>query len=94
MVFSLWNTAEMATRKLAISVPEDVVHDVDAAAKQRGMTRSGFITHILRRIARARSDAEISRRVNEVFADPEVAKEQAETARQFSRDDTERGTGW
>jgi len=84
----------MATRKLAISVPEDVVHDVDAAAKKRGMTRSGFITDILRRIARARSDAEISRRVNEVFADPEVAKEQAETARKFDRNATERGTEW
>ena len=94
MVFSLWNTIRMATRKLAISVPEDVVQDVDAAAKKRGMTRSGFITDILRRIARARSDAEISRRVNEVFADPEVAEEQAKTARQLSRNVTERGTEW
>jgi len=94
VVFSVWNTAQMATRKLAISVPEDVVHDVDAAAKKRGMTRSGFITDILRRIARARSDAEISRRVNEVFADPEVAKEQAETARKFNRNATEHGTEW
>jgi metal-responsive CopG/Arc/MetJ family transcriptional regulator len=84
----------MAVRKLAISIPEDVVREVDAAAKKRGMTRSGFISDILRRIARARTDAEIARRVNEVFADPEVAREQSETARRFSRNAPERGAEW
>ena len=84
----------MPTRKLAISVPEEVLDEVDGAAKQRGMTRSGFITYVLRRLARARTDAEISRRVNELFSDPEVAREQAATAKEYRRLAPLRGAEW
>jgi metal-responsive CopG/Arc/MetJ family transcriptional regulator len=83
MVFSAWNT--MAVRKIAISVPEDVVDRVDDAARERGITRSRFISDVLRRVAAARSDAEISRRVDALFRDPKVVAEQAATARATSR---------
>jgi hypothetical protein len=36
-------------------------------------------------LARARTDREISRRVNAVFAEPDVAREQLHTARASSR---------
>jgi metal-responsive CopG/Arc/MetJ family transcriptional regulator len=71
----------MAAKKIAISVPEDVLDQVDRAASQRGLTRSGFITEVLRRVAAARADAEVRRRVDELFSDPDVAEEQRETAR-------------
>ena len=57
----------MPVKKIAISVPPDVIRQVDLAARERGVTRSRFITDVLRRVARARSDAEIKRRVNEVL---------------------------
>ena len=62
-------------------MPEDVLAQVDAAAAERGENRSRFITQMLVLLARARTDREISRRVNAVFADPEVAREQVKTAR-------------
>ena len=71
----------MAVRKIAISVPEDVLAQVDAAAAERGENRSRFITEMLVLLARARSDREISRRVDAVFADRDVAHEQVKTAR-------------
>jgi metal-responsive CopG/Arc/MetJ family transcriptional regulator len=71
----------VAVRKIAISVPEDVLSQVDAAAAERGENRSRFITQMLILLAQARTDREISRRVNAVFADPEVAREQVKTAR-------------
>ena len=52
---------------------------------------AGFL---LRRIARARTDAEISRRVNELFSDPEIACEQAETAKDLGRVAPARGVEW
>jgi hypothetical protein len=58
-----------------------VLVQVDAAAAERGENRSRFITQMLVLLAQARTDREISRRVEAVFADPEVAREQAETAR-------------
>jgi hypothetical protein len=84
----------MAARKLAISVPEEVIRKVDQAAKRRGMTRSGFITDVLSHVARARTDAEIARRVNDLFSDPEIAGEQVETAKQFRRIAPRRGAEW
>ncbi len=37
----------MASSKIAITIPEEVLHEVDAAARARGETRSGFISRIL-----------------------------------------------
>lgn len=84
----------MAAKKLAISVPEEVIREVDHAAKRRGMTRSGFITDVLSHVARARTDAEIARRVNDLFADAEIAGEQVETAKRFRRIAPRRGAEW
>lgn len=84
----------MAARKFAISVPENVMRQVDRAARRRGMTRSGFIAEVLARVARARTDFEISRRVDAFFADPEIAREQVETARAFRRAAATAGTEW
>lgn len=56
-------------KKIAISVPEAVLSEVDRAAKRRGVTRSRFISEVLAKVAAARSDAEIRRRVNAIFSD-------------------------
>ena len=84
----------MAARKFAISIPEDVMGHVDRAAKSRGMTRSRFISHVLAQVASARTDAEISRRVDALFSDQEVANEQAETVRAFRASAPRAGTEW
>lgn len=84
----------MAVRKLAISLPEEVLAEVDAAAAERGQTRSGFISATLGYLARARTDREMSRRANLVFADEEVRKEQVRTARALARIRPKAGTRW
>ena len=84
----------MAARKFAISVPEQVMGEVDEAAAERGWTRSRFISHVLRIAARAQSDAAITRKVNALFADPELAREQRETAEAFAKVRTSAGTKW
>lgn len=73
----------MGARKFAISIPEEVMEQIDEAAARRGITRSRFISDVLRTAARARTDAEITRRLDEVFSDPEVAREQRRTSRAF-----------
>jgi hypothetical protein len=84
----------MRSKKLAISVPADVIEEVDRAAKHQGVTRSRFITDVLRRIARARRDAEITKRINQLFADPDIADEQEKTARDFRAVSSESGVEW
>lgn len=66
----------MAHRKTAIAVPEDILDEVDRAARARGESRSAFISRILRLAMRARRDAEITRRLDALFADESLAEEQ------------------
>lgn len=82
----------MAVRKIAISVPEDVMAVVDRAAARRHTTRSAYITEVLRRVASARTDAEITRRIDAVFSDRDVAREQRATAAALAA--AEPGAGW
>ena len=80
----------MATAKVALTIPEDVLEAVDAAARERGESRSGFVSLVLRAAMRARSDADITRRLYEIFADPAVAAEQLRVAEELDS----AGTDW
>ena len=84
----------MSVRKFAISVPEEVMEQVDETAAEWGVTRSRFITEVLRRVARLRSDAEVTRRLDEVFGDPGVAQEQKTMNRSLLNARRDAGTEW
>ena len=84
----------MAAKKFAISMPEDVMEQIDRAAADRGITRSRFIAEVLKKTARARTDAEITRRLNDVFSCEETTSEQRKTARDFQRVASSVGTEW
>lgn len=85
----------MASLKIAITVPEDVLSEVDTAARERGESRSGFISRILRAALRARRDAGITRQLNELFADEAVVSEQARIVRETdSAGDDWSDEGW
>jgi Arc/MetJ-type ribon-helix-helix transcriptional regulator len=80
----------MAHRKTAIAVPEEILDEVDRAARARGESRSRFINRILRLALRARRDAEITRRLDALFADESVA----EAVRRESDDLARLGVDW
>jgi len=76
--------------KIAITVPEEIVTQVDDAARKRGESRSTFISRVLRAALRARRDAEITRRLDELFQNEEVAAEQTRVTRELDA----AGTDW
>jgi metal-responsive CopG/Arc/MetJ family transcriptional regulator len=80
----------MALRKTAIAVPEDLLQQVDDAARARNESRSRYVTRILRLAVRARRDAAITRRLDELFADARVADAQRQEAAVLD----ELGTDW
>jgi metal-responsive CopG/Arc/MetJ family transcriptional regulator len=67
----------MPLRKTAIALPGDLLVAVDRAARERHESRNQFVTVVLRHAVRARRDAEITRRLNELFATPALAKDHA-----------------
>ncbi len=80
----------MPLRKTAIAVPDDLLAEVDRAARQRHESRNRFVTRVLQHAVRARRDAEITRRLNELFAAPEFAEQQRREASQLDA----MGTPW
>ena len=73
----------MPLRKTAIAVSDDLLAAVDRAARQHHESRNRFVTRVLRHAVRARRDAEITRRLNELFAAPELTKQQSREASDF-----------
>jgi metal-responsive CopG/Arc/MetJ family transcriptional regulator len=66
----------MSTRKTAIAIPEELLSAVDRAAEAKGESRSRYITNLLRIAMKARRDAEVTHRLNELFASEVTADEQ------------------
>jgi metal-responsive CopG/Arc/MetJ family transcriptional regulator len=70
----------MPLRKTAIAVPDDLLAAVDRAARERRESRNRFITWVLEHAVLARRDADITRRLNELFATPEFVAQQSHDA--------------
>lgn len=80
----------MGARKTAISVPEELLDQVDRAARERGESRSRFINRVLRAAVRARHDAEVTRRLDEIFAAGDLRTELADSAEELDAE----GSDW
>lgn len=75
----------MPLRKTAIAVPDDLLAAVDRVARARRESRNQFVTCVLRHAVRARRDAEITRRLNELFATRDLAQQQSREASELDR---------
>jgi metal-responsive CopG/Arc/MetJ family transcriptional regulator len=70
----------MPLRKTAIALPDNLLAAVDRAAESRGESRNRFVTRVLQEAVRARRDADVTKRLNELFTNVEIAQEQTRTA--------------
>lgn len=75
----------MAHRKTAIAVPGELLEEVDRAARERGESRSRFINRVLRLAVRARRDAEVTRRLDALFADESLREEQRRETHEWAQ---------
>jgi len=80
----------MPLRKTAIAIPEKLLAAVDLVARERRESRNRFVTRVLQHAIRARRDAAITRRLNELFATPGLAVEQTGEASELDA----AGTPW
>jgi metal-responsive CopG/Arc/MetJ family transcriptional regulator len=75
----------MPLRKTAIAVPDDLLAAVDRVARSRRESRNRFVARVLEQAVRARRDADITRRLNELFAAVEVTEHQRRQASELDR---------
>jgi metal-responsive CopG/Arc/MetJ family transcriptional regulator len=64
------------TKKIAITIPNSLVLQVDAISKQQGLSRSRFISDVLRERIEDERNQRIKEAYDRVFSDQDIYNEQ------------------
>ena len=84
----------MNTQKVAITMPTDLLTTIDDVSKQKGMSRSRYISTILREKVLDEKEKQIKSSYNRVFSDELILKEQLETASWLEGTGSKAGQEW
>ena len=84
----------MNTKKVAITVPKDLIVLVDEISRLKGISRSMFISRVLREKLQEEKDQQLKEAYNRVFSDDSIRKEQIDTAEWFEGSGNNEGQGW
>ncbi len=84
----------MNTQKVAITVPVDLLTIIDDISKQKGMSRSRYISTILREKVLQEKEKRIKAAYNRVYSDELILKEQIETASWLEGAGSKKGQEW
>jgi metal-responsive CopG/Arc/MetJ family transcriptional regulator len=84
----------MNTLKVAISMPPYLLKSIDNIRKKRGLSRSKYISSLLREIISAEENKEIRKAYDTVFSEDKIKKEQLETSRFYDGAGSSKGEEW
>jgi len=84
----------MNTQKVAITIPMNLVNIIDAISKQRGLSRSKFISIILEERVSEERNRSIKEAFDRIFSDESVCNEQLQTAGWFKGSGNIEGQEW
>ena len=84
----------MNTQKVAITIPNDIIAIIDKISKKTGVSRSKYISEVLRDKIKEEQGKKLTSAYNDVFADESIKKEQLETAEWFKRSGDSEGESW
>ena len=84
----------MERQKIAITIPADLLAAIDAASSRRKVSRSRFISLLLLEKMEEERARDLRQAYDTVFSDPQIQKEQIETAAFFEALGDEGGQQW
>ena len=84
----------IGTQKIAITMPNVLVKEIDALSQQKRLSRSRYITQAVREKIESEKKRFITETYDKVFSDEEIQKEQLETAKCFEGAGSEGGQEW
>jgi metal-responsive CopG/Arc/MetJ family transcriptional regulator len=84
----------MTTQKVAISMPEDLIKDIDLISKNKGLSRSRYIASALCAKVADEKREFLKQAYDRVFSDEKMQKEQRDTAEWFEGAGSEEGQEW
>jgi len=85
---------KMNTQKVAITMPADLVKIVDEVSRQKGISRSKYISVVLRERLLSDREKQIRETYDRIFSDVLIRKEQLETAVWFDKAEEKEGQEW
>lgn len=84
----------MHTKKVAVTIPKDLITMIDHISKKRGLSRSRFISIVLREQLTLERNRDIREAYDQVFSDESIKNEQLSCARWFEGLGSEEGQEW
>ena len=84
----------MNTQKVAITIPNDIITVIDKISKKSGVSRSKYISEVLRDKIKEENEKKLTSAYNDVFSDESIQKEQLETAEWFEGSGEGEGEVW
>ena len=84
----------MNTQKVAITIPADLVILIDDICKQKGLSRSKYISTVLREKVLREKERQIKDSYDRVFSDESIKKEQLQMAIWFDGTGNQGGQEW
>ena len=84
----------MNTQKVAITIPTDLVVIIDDISRQLGLSRSKYISTVLREKVLSEKERQIKESYNRIFADDSIQKEQLQKAIWFDGTGNQGGQEW
>jgi metal-responsive CopG/Arc/MetJ family transcriptional regulator len=84
----------MNTQKVAITMPEDLIKDIDMISKTKGLSRSRYITSALGAKVSGEKRELLKEAYDRVFSDEKMQKEQIDAAKWFEGAGSEGGQEW
>ena len=84
----------MNTQKVAITIPTDLVIMIDNISKQLGLSRSKYISTVLREKVLSDKERQIKDSYNRIFSDESIKTEQLQTAIWFDGTGNQGGQEW
>ena len=84
----------MHTQKVAITMPEVLVREIDTLSKKKGISRSRYISQAVSQSIEEEKKRYITECYNEIFSEAEVQNEQLETTHNFEGAGSEGGHEW
>ena len=84
----------MNTQKVAITMPKDLIAAVDTISREKGISRSRFISLTIEEKIANERDKNLRETYDRVFSDDSVRKEQLDTANWFQRAGSKEGQEW
>jgi hypothetical protein len=84
----------MHTQKIAITIPKDLVAVIDEISRLKGVSRSGFISAVLKEKISAEKEKQVKNEYDRIFSDEAIREEQLEWIRWFEQTGSREGQEW